>query len=104
METTIHVGGRKHVSPSSVIFLIADVNYTKLILEDGKQLYVATTLKTLQKRLQAAGDFFRPNRGNLLNMSYMDTYTDTSITMANKQTFKISRRRQTDFLALSKYF
>ncbi len=99
METTIHIGGRKHVSPSSVIFLIADINYTKLILEDGKQLYVATTLKTLQKRLQAAGDFFRPNRGHLLNLDFMEHYTETSITMANNKTFKISRRRQMDFLA-----
>jgi DNA-binding LytR/AlgR family response regulator len=99
METTIHIGGRKHVEPSSVLFLIADQNYTKLILENGEQLFVATTLKKLQARLQAAGDFFRPNRGNLLNMSYMATYTETSITLANKQTFKITRRRQAAFLS-----
>jgi DNA-binding LytR/AlgR family response regulator len=98
METTIHIGGRKHVEPASVIFLIADQNYTKLIMENGEQHFVATTLKKLQARLQAAGDFFRPNRGNLLNLNYMATYTETSITMADNQTFKITRRRQSAFL------
>ncbi len=102
MEKNIHIGGRKHVNPSSVIFLIADQNYTRIILKDGQQLYVATTLKTLQERLLSSGHFFRPNRGNLLNLDFMANFTHTSITMANKQTFKISRRRQTDFLDLVK--
>jgi DNA-binding LytR/AlgR family response regulator len=98
METTIHIGGRKHVNPSSVLFLIADENYTKLIMENGEKILVATTLKKLQVRLQAAGDFFRPNRANLLNLNFMDAFTESSITMANQQTFKISRRRQVAFL------
>jgi DNA-binding LytR/AlgR family response regulator len=98
METTIHIGGRKHVEPGAVIFLIADQNYTKLIMENGEKIMVATTLKKLQARLQAAGDFFRPNRGDLINLNYMATYTETSITLANNQTFKITRRRQSAFL------
>jgi DNA-binding LytR/AlgR family response regulator len=95
---TIHIGGRKHVEPSSVIFLIADQNYTKLILADGTKLYVATTLKKLHERLQKSGDFFRPNRGNLLNMNYVDSYTESTITLTNKQTFTITRRRKLSFM------
>jgi DNA-binding LytR/AlgR family response regulator len=96
---TIHIGGRKHVLPSSVLFLIADENYTKLILDDGTQLYVATTLKKLQERLLSYDYFFRPNRGNLLNLKHMQAHTESSITLSNNQIFKISRRRKLDFLS-----
>jgi DNA-binding LytR/AlgR family response regulator len=97
MQTIIHIGGRKHVEPKEVLFLIADQNYTTLILKNGQQLFVATTLKTLQERLGAANNFFRPNRGNLLNLDFMCRFTDKSITLINEQTFKISRRRQNAF-------
>ena len=99
METTIHIGGRKHIEPSSVIFMVADINYTKLFLKDGKSLYVATPLKRLQERFQAAGDFFRPNRGIVVNMDYVADLTEVSITLENNKTFKISRRRQPAFLS-----
>jgi DNA-binding LytR/AlgR family response regulator len=96
---TIHIGGRKHVEASSVLFLIADENYTKLILDDGTKLYVATTLKKLQERFMSYDYFFRPNRGNLLNLKHMREYNENSITLSNDQIFKISRRRKLDFLS-----
>jgi DNA-binding LytR/AlgR family response regulator len=97
METLIHIGGRMHIEPNSVLFLIADKNYTKLILQNGQQIFVATTLKKLQERLLQTGIFFRPNRGNLLNINCMTFSTDKSITLANNHTFKITRRRQDSF-------
>jgi DNA-binding LytR/AlgR family response regulator len=100
METLIHIGGRKHIEPSSVLFLIADQNYTKLILKNGEQIFVATTLKKLQERLYSSGIFFRPNRGNLLNLNFMTCCTEKSITLVNEQTFTISRRRQNNFLSI----
>ncbi len=95
----IHIGGRKHILPSSVLFLIADVNYTKLILENGQQLYVATTLKTLQKRFLEVDYFFRPNRGNIINLKHMSAYTEQSITLFEDKVFTLSRRRRLGFFA-----
>jgi DNA-binding LytR/AlgR family response regulator len=100
METLIHIGGRMHVEPSQVVLLTADKNYTTLFLENGKKLFVATTLKKIQSRLAKNTNFFRPNRGNLLNLNYMTCCTEKSITLENQQTFTITRRRQMDFLSI----
>jgi DNA-binding LytR/AlgR family response regulator len=91
--TQIKVGGRKKVTPSEVILLVADANYTQIYFENGEKLLVATTLKKLQSCFEATNFFFRNHRSSIVNLRYIKEFDQTGIIMKNKQTLRISRRR-----------
>ena len=97
---TIPIGGRKNVFPATVILLEADVNYTRLYLENGIKLIVATTLKKLEARFADESNFFRTSKSYLINLDFMTTYDlkNSAILMKNHKTVLISRRRKPKFL------
>lgn len=93
-EPLLHIGGRVKVAPKNIRLLKAEINYTKVHLDDGSTLLSSITLGILEKRLQDF-PFFRPNRSVLINLDYVIDFEATSaqIKMENNETFKISRRR-----------
>lgn len=93
-EPLLHIGGRLKVAPKNIRLLKAEINYTKVHLDDGSTLLSSITLGVLEKRLQDFS-FFRPNRSVVVNLDYMVEYEEASaqIRMENNETFKISRRR-----------
>lgn len=97
-ELLIHLGGRKKVSPKTIVLLKADINYTVIYLEDGSYFITATTIGILENRLKNY-PFFRPNRSVLLNLDFMVWFelTSAQIKMENNEVFKISRRKTKHF-------
>lgn len=97
---TIPIGGRKNVIPETVVLLEADINYTKLYLNTGEKLLVATTLKELEARFASEINFFRSNRTYLINLNFMKTFDlkNSEILMDNQKIVMISRRRKLRFL------
>ncbi len=98
-ETLLHLGGGLKISPKNIRLLKAEINYTKVHLDDGSTLLSSITLGILEKRL-IEFSFFRPNRSVLINLDYMVDFEETSaqIKMKNNETFKISRRRTKHFI------
>lgn len=101
-ETLLSLGGRLKIAPKNIRLLRAEINYTKVHLDDGTTLLSSITLGVLEKRLQDF-PFFRPNRSVLINLDYVVDFEVASaqIIMENSQTFKISRRRTKHFFGIS---
>lgn len=93
MKRLVSFGSRKELDPSSVNFLIADINYTYIYLKDGSKILSSTNLKELESRLKAHA-FLRPNRSILVNARFIKGCTSSSIILKNNEIIKISRRRQ----------
>ena len=101
----IPVGGRKKVQPDDIIFLEGKINYTLIFLADGSNLFVATTLKQLQKRLSFAC-FFRVHKSQIVNLRFVEERENQAekIFLSNGVLVKISRRKKTKFLNSLKEF
>ena len=101
MQTNkIHIGGRQNIIPENIILLEADVNYTKLYLNNGMKMCVATTLKELETRLSNESYFFRSGKSYIINLHYLVDYRIDSleIMMKNDKRILVSRRRKNDFI------
>ncbi len=101
-NTLVHVGGRMNFSPSQIILLESDSNYTRLLLVDGSIILTATNLGKLETRFSSF-NFFRPNRSMLINMAFMKNFDSltNSIRMKNNETIRLSRRRVKQFITFS---
>lgn len=94
-ETTLHLGGRIKASPEEILLLKADVNYTQIFFSDGSSFLSSTCIGVLEKRLQDSGQFFRPNRSYIINLSYVAEFEifSNTIKMENKEAISLSRRK-----------
>jgi two-component system, LytTR family, response regulator len=95
----IAIGGFKKALPSDIIFMEAQVNYTKIHFADGEVFRVAYTLKKLAKRFEAMPNFFRASSSNLVNLHHMKDYKKetTEIILLHDHKIKISRRKLMNF-------
>jgi len=105
-DTLIPLGSGKNISPSNILFLKADTNYTIIFLEDGSKLLSSTTIGVLEKRLKGF-NFFRPNRSFLINLQFIEQFQDKATTghlpnilLKNKDSITLSRRRTNEFLKI----
>ena len=74
MKTKIHLGARTFAVPSEIINLEAKVNYTLIHFVDDTKLLTATTIGTIEKRLQPYG-FFRVNRSIVINLKHANRFS-----------------------------
>ncbi|MCP9768959.1 LytTR family transcriptional regulator [Lacihabitans sp. LS3-19] len=98
-EITVHVGGRICLYPSSIILLESDSNYTRLYLNNGKILIVATTLGKIQNRL--SNQFVRTHRSFVVNLNYTDISfleNEPYVKMSNNKRVMVSRRMKQKLL------
>lgn len=99
----VNIGGYEKISPTKIVMLKADINYTIIYLEDGKKILSSTTIGILEKRLKDFL-FFRPNRSFVVNLQFMSGFDDkdktTRIRMRNDTDISISRRRTAEFLKI----
>lgn len=98
-ESLLNLGGRTRVSPENILLLKADVNYTQVFFSDGGSFLSSTSLGVLERRLQQSGQFFRPNRSYIINLSYVAEFEQFSntIKMENEETISLSRRKAKQF-------
>lgn len=95
METNlISIGGRQKVNPTEVLFLLADINYTLIVFEDGKKAFVATTLGELEKRFIVTNFFYRTHRSFLVNLQHIETIEENKVVLKNKTSVLVSRRKK----------
>ena len=85
----------KKVFISDVILLKADVNYTILYLENGKQKLLAHPIKFFEPYLETHG-FLRVHRSFMINPNHVKTYNQNEefLLMTNGQKAEVSRRKK----------
>jgi two-component system LytT family response regulator len=89
----VHVGGRRHVLPTQVMMLVADINYTTIFLDNGQRFMVATTIGKIQKSLQKHGNFVRTNKSQVVNWAYVRSSNSKELLLKNDEIVRFSRRR-----------
>ncbi|MBA4850398.1 LytTR family DNA-binding domain-containing protein [Emticicia sp. BO119] len=95
METNlISIGGRQKVNSAEVLFLLADANYTLIMFEDGKKVFVATTLGELERRFIVTNFFYRTHRSFLVNLQHIETIEKNKVVLKNKTSVLVSRRKR----------
>lgn len=95
MENVINIGSRKSVSPSEVVYFVADSNYTHVHFENGDRILVATNLKVIEKRFAECNYFFRPNRSFFINLHFAEFEEACSMLRIKDQgSISVSRRRK----------
>ncbi len=102
ITTKVHLGSRCEVCSSTIVYLKAEGNYTRIYFNDGNTLLSSTTLGTLEQRL-APYNFFRANRSTVVNLNCLDkilVYAE-ECELLNKQnqqhSIRLSRRRAEAF-------
>jgi DNA-binding LytR/AlgR family response regulator len=82
---------RKHISIDSIMYLEGESNYCYIHC-DGKKEYVAVGLKKWEERLP--DKFVRIHRKYLVNLRYVESVSENSVTMTDGKIFDIARRRK----------
>lgn len=95
MENFISIGGRKKVSPSEVVYFLADSNYTNVFFKNGEKMLVSTNLKVIEERFADCKYFFRPNRSFFINLHFAEFEEACSMfRIKDQESISVSRRRK----------
>lgn len=91
--------GLVFVNTSEITYCQADSNYTHVMMQDGKKITVARTLKDIDETL--AGEvFIRVHNSYLVNMNHIKKYVKEDggyIVMPDDTAITISRNKRDDF-------
>jgi DNA-binding LytR/AlgR family response regulator len=105
-NSLIHLGSRKNISPSNILMLKSDINYTIIYLKDGSKIMSSTTMGKIEKRLKDF-QFFRPNRSIIFNLDFMADFEDKAqsgsfgkILLKNNEKIALSRRKSEAFFKI----
>lgn len=100
----IHLGSRKRVMSSEILYLKSDTNYTNIFLNTGENIFVSTHLGKIEARLSEQR-FFRASRSYLVNLDFVKNYIDNEtfghMFLFNNEIIPLSRRRNKIFNELA---
>jgi DNA-binding LytR/AlgR family response regulator len=90
----LHPYSKKKIRLEEVIRIEADINYSHLVLNTGKRIMLARTLKAYENDLTLP--FLRVNKSCMVNLHYLvqnSISASNSVKMIDGYVAKISRRR-----------
>ncbi len=82
---------QKPDSQLDIIYLEAEVNYTRFYLASGKTILSSYTLKKHRHQLSDTL-LVKVNRGLIVNSLYIQSFSKTNVTLLNNTNLVISRR------------
>ncbi len=85
------------IKVAEILYCTADVNYTKLILTNNREIMVAKTLKNFEEEFLQY-DFIRVHHKHLVNSAHILKVHNNLILMSNHQYLEISRRKKSDII------
>ena len=87
------------ISPEEIIFLSADVNYTRVHFLNGRKTTFARTLKSIEGQFTDIG-FFRTHKSYLVNLQFFkEVHWDKAnpfMVLSNDYRVSIARRKRTE--------
>lgn len=90
----VHVGSRKYLAPNEILHLESDINYTKILMANGKKILSSTTLKIIENRLLPFKNFIRINRQSIVNLDLVERIEEQSLLLPGGKKLFFSRRRE----------
>lgn len=90
----VHVGSRKYLAPNEILHLESDLNYTQIILANGKKILSSTTLKIIENRLLPFKNFVRINRQSIVNLDLVERIENQTLFLPGERKIVFSRRRE----------
>lgn len=93
-STLIHVGSRKYLAPHQILHLESDLNYTQIMMADGKKILSSTTLKIIENRLLPFKNFVRINRQSIVNLDLVEKIENQTLFLPGERKINFSRRRE----------
>ncbi len=93
-KSIITIGARTKFFKEEIIFLEADVNYTKVHLRNGEKKLISYTLKKVLDSLNEEGDYLRISHKHAVNQDFVDQIGQLNITLKNGTTLATSRRKR----------
>jgi len=94
--------GLEFIQIRQIIRIESSSNYSKIVLQEGRQLLVTRQLKDFEELLQDYR-FYRVHHSHLINLNFIAKYVrgdGGQITMRNGDTLDVSRRKKEVFLKL----
>ncbi len=91
----------KTVPLDSICYIESSDHKVVLHLRDGEFAYYAK-IRDLEMELQ--GQFFRIHKGYLVNLSYVDGYSKTEVTLTNGEKLLLSKYKYQDFVKAYLHF
>ena len=101
MENLKHniINSTEGISPAEIIFLSADVNYTRVYFSNGRKTTYARTLKSIEGEFADIG-FFRTHKSYLVNLLFFKEVhwdkTNSFMILSNDYRVSIARRKRTE--------
>lgn len=89
------------VRNKDIEYISSEGRYSKLFLSNGKNYMVAKNLKEFEDYFEEEGPFLRINKGIILNLNYLKSYTKGElciIELTSGISFEVSRRRKQEIL------
>ena len=90
----VHVGSRKYLAPSEILHLESDINYTQILLANGKKILSSTTLKIIENRLSPFKNFVRINRQSVVNLDLVEKIENQTLFLPGERKIVFSRRME----------
>jgi DNA-binding LytR/AlgR family response regulator len=90
----VHVGSRQYLPPNEILHLESDLNYTQILLSNGKKILSSTTLKIIENRLLPFKNFVRINRKSVVNLDLVEKIEDQTLFLPGERKIIFSRRRE----------
>lgn len=87
------------ILPEEIVFLAADVNYTRVHFSNGRKTTFARTLKSIEGQFTDIG-FFRTHKSYLVNLQFFkEVHWDKAnpfMVLSNDYRVSIARRKRTE--------
>jgi len=101
-KIAVHVKESVHlISVDEMMYVKAAGNYSCVVMHDKNTYMVSRMLKEFEDYLRNTSPFMRINKSTLANPSYISKYSKGEpciVTMADGQTFEVSRRKKQEIL------
>ena len=91
----------KTIPLDSIYYIESSDHKVVLHLRDGKFAYYA---KIWDLEMELQNQFFRIHKGYLVNLSYVDGYSKTEVTLTNGETLLLSKYKYQDFVKAYLHF
>ena len=108
LSIAVHVNDIvEYINSNQICALEADNNYTFIYTQENKKYIASKTLRDIEDILKENNHFIRIHRGICINVKFIVSYSKSEpfeISMANGNTYEISRRKKAEVLSILKGF
>ena len=89
------------IDQADIVFLKAENSYTEINLLSGKKITTCRALKSFEKNLEDAKNFFRCHRSYIINLNYINSFVKGNygfITLKNNHEIPVSSEKVTELM------